>query len=29
MITGTTTVVKGTQKLGGDKKVEKKFDEAA
>lgn len=28
LIKGTTTVVKGTQKLGGDKEVEKKFEEA-
>jgi hypothetical protein len=27
MITGTTSIVKGEQKLGGDKKVEKKFDD--
>jgi hypothetical protein len=28
LIKGTTTVVKGTQKLGGDKEVEKKFEQA-
>lgn len=28
LIKGTTTVVKGSQKLGGDKEVEKKFDDA-
>jgi hypothetical protein len=28
LIKGTTTVVKGAQKLGGDKQVEKKFEEA-
>jgi hypothetical protein len=28
LIKGTTTVVKGDQKLGGDKQVEKKFEEA-
>jgi hypothetical protein len=28
LIKGTTAVVKGTQKLGGDKEVEKKFEEA-
>lgn len=28
MIKGTTTVMKGSQKLGGDKEVEKKFDDA-
>jgi hypothetical protein len=27
-ITGTTTVAKGAQQLGGDKKVEKKFEQA-
>jgi hypothetical protein len=27
-ITGTTTVVKGTEKLGGEKEVEKKFEHA-
>jgi hypothetical protein len=27
-ITGTTTVAKGAEKLGGDKKVEKKFEQA-
>ena len=28
LIKGTTTVVKGTEKLGGEKEVEKKFEEA-
>lgn len=28
LIKGTTTVIKGTQKLGGDKEVERKFEEA-
>jgi hypothetical protein len=28
LIKGTTSVVKGAQKLGGDKEVEKKFDDA-